>query len=78
MVETSFAAQQLARRFGADPGSADWKHFGRMPGFTNYKMKHQQADGQFPFALLRSACGREFPAAEKFQRDLSQDFARLQ
>ena len=28
------AAKELARRFGGDPSSADWRHFGRLAGFT--------------------------------------------
>ena len=31
------AAKELAVRFGGDPGSADWRHFGRLAGFTNPK-----------------------------------------
>ena len=31
------AAKELARRFGGDPSSADWRHFGRLAGFTNQK-----------------------------------------
>jgi DNA primase RepB-like protein len=29
------AAKQPAARFGGDPSSADWRHFGRLAGFTN-------------------------------------------
>jgi hypothetical protein len=28
------ATEQLARRFGGDPSSADWRHFGRLAGLT--------------------------------------------
>jgi|SRR5579883_3018514 len=28
------AARALAERFGGDQGSADWRHFGRLAGFT--------------------------------------------
>jgi hypothetical protein len=27
-------AKELARRFGGDPSSADWRHFGRLAGFS--------------------------------------------
>src|SRR5580658_8653872 len=30
----TFAAQTLAERYGADPSAADWRRFGRLPGFT--------------------------------------------
>jgi hypothetical protein len=33
----SFAAQTLAGRYDADPSAADWRRFGRLPGFTNCK-----------------------------------------
>jgi hypothetical protein len=31
----TFAAQTLAGRYDADPSAADWRRFGRLPGFTN-------------------------------------------
>jgi hypothetical protein len=35
----TFAAQTLAARYDADPSAADWRRFGRLPGFTNCKPK---------------------------------------
>ena len=34
---STHAAKILAARFGGDLGSADWRHFGRLAGFTNPK-----------------------------------------
>ena len=34
-AEGTAAARALAQRFGGDPGAADWRHFGRLAGFTN-------------------------------------------
>lgn len=48
-------AKHLARSYNADPNSADWKHFGRLAGFTNRKPKHADSNGRFPFVLCRSA-----------------------
>ncbi len=31
----TLAAQTLAGRYGADASAADWRRFGRLPGFTN-------------------------------------------
>ena len=31
------AARALAEKFGGDRGAADWRHFGRLSGFTNRK-----------------------------------------
>ena len=33
------AARALAQEFGGDLGAADWRHFGRLAGFTNRKEK---------------------------------------
>lgn len=66
----TLAAQTLARRFGGDVGAADWRHFGRLPGFTNRKLKHQRPDGTFPFVLLRSAGGQVFSSADRFATGL--------
>jgi RepB DNA-primase from phage plasmid len=45
-------AQQLAHLYAADPASADWRHLGRLVGFTNRKPGRRQADGQAPWVKL--------------------------
>jgi hypothetical protein len=60
------AAKQLAERFGGDPSSADWRHFGRLAGFTNPKPERQLPSGMRPFARLRSAKGRIYSKAAEF------------
>jgi hypothetical protein len=60
------AAKQLAGRFGGDPSSADWRHFGRLAGFTNPKQERQLPSGMRPFARLRSAKGRVYSKAAEF------------
>ncbi len=66
-VTTSTAvAKQLAARFGGDPSSADWRHFGRLAGFTNPKPERQLPSGLRPFARLRSAKGRVYSQAVEF------------
>jgi hypothetical protein len=42
----------LAERSDADPSAADWRRFGRLPGFTNCKPKYRKSDGLFPFVCL--------------------------
>jgi hypothetical protein len=42
------AAKELARRFRADPSSADWRHFGRLAGFANQKPHRRLANGLAP------------------------------
>lgn len=44
-------AKSLAQRFGADPNSADYRHYGRLAGFTNRKKKYKR-HGLFPFVLI--------------------------
>ena len=51
-AESTLAARLLAQRFGGDQGSADWRHFGRLAGFTNRKEKYRQEDGRYPFVRL--------------------------
>lgn len=54
-AESTLAARSLAQRFGGDQGAADWRHFGRLAGFTNRKQKYQQDDGRYPFVRLVEA-----------------------
>lgn len=60
---STFVAQRLAERYQGDPSAADWRRFGRLPGFTNCKPKYRKADGLFPFVLLRSATGQQYGSA---------------
>src|ERR1700737_2682083 len=60
------AAKQLAERFGGDLSSADWRHFGRLAGFTNPKPERQLPSGMRPFARLLSATGRVYSRAVEF------------
>jgi len=60
------AAKQLAERFTGDPSSADWRHFGRLAGFTNPKPERELPSGMRPFARLRSAKGRIYSKAAEF------------
>jgi hypothetical protein len=65
-ARSTAVAKQLAERFQGDPSSADWRHFGRLAGFTNPKRERQLASGLRPFARLRSAKGRVYPQAVEF------------
>ncbi len=64
-VESTLAARLLAQRFGGDQGAADWRHFGRLAGFTNRKEKYRQEDGLYPFVrLVEAAPDRVYAQAE--------------
>lgn len=65
----TLSAQTLAARYGADPSAADWRRFGRLPGFTNCKPKYKQDNGLFPFVRLCSHSGEEFRCAEAFLKE---------
>ena len=67
---STFAAQTLAARYDADPSAADWRRFGRLPGFTNCKPKYRRPDGLFPFVRLKSHSGEQYPKAEAFAREI--------
>jgi hypothetical protein len=67
----TLAAKTLAYRYGADPSAADWRRFGRLPGFTNCKPKHRRPDGLFPFVRLRSYSTEQYPRAESFLAEIT-------
>ena len=65
------AARKLAERFGGDPGAADWRHFGRLGGFTNRKRKYcDPQTGLHPFVKLVEASGAVYREAERFLADV--------
>jgi len=63
---STFAARLLASRFGGDPASADWRHYGRLAGFTNRKDKYRRTDGTFPYVRLHEASGMVYVKADEF------------
>jgi hypothetical protein len=64
------AAKELARRFGGDPSSADWRHFGRLAGFTNQKPKRRLSNGLQPFVRLHECEGLPYSAAHDFLEEV--------
>jgi len=70
--EGTAVARDLAERFGGDMSSANWRHMGRLAGFTNRKEERRQPDGRYPYARLRDASGdraTEAPALLAWARD---------
>jgi hypothetical protein len=67
----TFAARTLAGRYDADPSAADWRRFGRLPGFTNCKPKYRKPDGLFPFVRLHSYSGQQYPLAQAFEQEIT-------
>jgi hypothetical protein len=64
------AARELAARFGGDRGAADWRHFGRLAGFTNRKEKYRGENGLYPFVLLIEHSGLSYTAGVPFVAEI--------
>jgi hypothetical protein len=62
--EVTAAARVLADRYGGDPASTDWRHYGRLAGFTNRKPSRQLPTGYQPWALLHANPNGMAPAAQ--------------
>jgi hypothetical protein len=67
----TFTAQTLAERYDADPSAADWRRFGRLPGFANCKPKYRKPDNLVPFVRLYSHSGQQYPMAEAFEQEIT-------
>lgn len=48
----TLVAKRLAEIYGADRASADWRHLGRLAGFTNRKPERRQRDDLAPWVKL--------------------------
>jgi hypothetical protein len=68
---STFVAQNLAKRYFADPSAADWRRFGRLPGFTNCKPKYRKSNGLYPYVLLRSATGMQYRQAAYLRLEMT-------
>lgn len=51
----SAIGRELARRYHGDPASTDWRHMGRLAGFTNQKPQRRLPSGLAPWVKLRYA-----------------------
>lgn len=71
------AARALAEKFGGDRGAADWRHFGRLAGFTNRKAKYLDVStGLYPFVRLIEAAGEVYPQADRFLTGVKNEVER--
>lgn len=48
-------ARRLAQTYGGDLASAEWRHLGRLAGFTNQKPRRRQSNGYAPWVRLLHA-----------------------
>jgi hypothetical protein len=67
---STLAAKELAKRFGGDLSSADWRHFGRLAGFTNRKFERLLPNGLAPYARLCQCDGKAYDAAHEFLEEV--------
>ncbi len=59
------AARALMERYGGDPASADYRHYGRLAGYTNRKPTRAQPNGLHPFVRLHESTGRPAGRADE-------------
>jgi len=69
---STFVSKEVAKRYDGDPSSADWRHFGRLAGFTNRKEEHMGAEGLHPYVLLREASGAVYQKVDAFLHEMSE------
>jgi hypothetical protein len=70
------AARALAQKFNGDQGAADWRHFGRLAGFTNRKPERRAVNGLYPFVHLIEARNVMYPMAKEFVGTIRDNVAR--
>jgi hypothetical protein len=58
------AGKWLARTYGGDPASTDWRHLGRLAGFTNQKPSRRTLAGYAPWVKVVSSRAGLAPRAE--------------
>jgi hypothetical protein len=72
-------AKAVADRFGGDGGAADWRHFGRLAGFTNRKLKHRDSATQLhPFVHVIENSGQKYSLAASFVDEVERTMKRNQ
>ena len=64
------AARWLARTYGGDPASTDWRHLGRLAGFTNQKPARRTFSGYAPWVKIVHAAGGLARQAEALLQSL--------
>mgnify|MGYP001028594740 CR=1 FL=1 len=64
-------SKAMAGHFDADPNSADWRHFGRLAGFTNQKPEHRTAQGRSPWVLCHTSTGQQASRGDETVQTIS-------
>jgi len=61
----------MAKHFEADENSADWRHYGRLAGFTNRKPEHTTAQGRNPWVLCHESSGKHASRGDETVQTIS-------
>jgi hypothetical protein len=69
-------AKQLAHTYGGDLASADWRHLGRLAGFTNQKPQRRTASGSAPWVRIVEARAILASAAQNLLHSATQAIAQ--
>lgn len=73
------AARALADKFGGDRGAADWRHYGRLAGFTNRKEKYRDGvTGMHPYVRLVHASGESYAEGRTFLAQVRTELEKQQ
>ncbi len=71
------AGRYLAHRYGGDGASIDWRHLGRLAGFTNQKPARRTLRGYAPWAKLVHARAGLAPCGESLVESIRQSMPPL-
>ncbi len=71
-------AKRLARGLNGDLASADWRHLGRLAGFTNRKLEHKRSDGNHPYVGLHEHKQQNTSWGNRLLRDAKREVKELE
>lgn len=69
--ELTAICKELADRYNGDKMAADWRHYGRLAGYTNRKPKYKNERGYQPFVKLAAATKKIAPNAKLLRDDIA-------
>ncbi len=76
--EATEIAKDITHKYGGDPNSADWRHYGRLAGFTNRKPKHVMEDGRSPYTKIHVWDGKKAEKSDEFVQKIKTKLHKLE
>jgi len=70
----TYLAKWLTSYYQCDPNSADWRHYGRLAGFTNRKPTYRDSRGYYPYVLIREWRGGQIPMTTPLLKEALDSF----